>query len=1321
MAKNRSAHGMSTSTKRNGRAREKKPVRHGGEQHLLEANGDAMALVLRGLIEARDGDFGVRLPVVEGMEQVAEVFNELMLINQGFAQELRRARETIGRDGDLSERVVLDDVEGTWSDNIDAVNELVEDLARPIHETERVINAVARGDLDSRVQLEVEGRAISGDFLRIGTTINTMVDQLGAFAGEVTRVAQEVGTEGKLGGQAVVKDVSGTWRVLTQTVNLMAHNLTNQVRAIATVTTAVAAGDLDQKITVEADGEILEMKNTINTMVDQLGTFAAEVTRVAREVGVEGKLGGQAEVQGVSGTWKDLTQNVNMLASNLTTQVRNIAEVTTAVAQGDLSRKITVDVKGEVLELKDTINTMVDQLGTFAAEVTRVAREVGTDGKLGGQAEVKGVGGTWKDLTDSVNMLASNLTTQVRNIAEVTTAVAQGDLSRKITVDVKGEVLELKDTINTMVDQLGTFAAEVTRVAREVGVDGKLGGQAEVEGVSGTWKDLTDNVNMLASNLTTQVRNIAEVTTAVAQGDLSRKITVDVKGEVLELKDTINTMVDQLGTFAAEVTRVAREVGVDGKLGGQAEVKGVAGTWKDLTDNVNMLASNLTTQVRNIAEVTTAVAQGDLSRKITVDVKGEVLELKDTINTMVDQLGTFADEVTRVAREVGVDGKLGGQAEVKGVSGTWKDLTDNVNMLASNLTTQVRNIAEVTTAVAQGDLSRKITVDVKGEVLELKDTINTMVDQLGTFADEVTRVAREVGVDGKLGGQAEVKGVGGTWKDLTDNVNMLASNLTTQVRNIAEVTTAVAQGDLSRKITVDVKGEVLELKDTINTMVDQLGTFAAEVTRVAREVGVDGKLGGQAEVKGVGGTWKDLTDNVNMLASNLTTQVRNIAEVTTAVAQGDLSRKITVDVQGEVLELKDTINTMVDQLGTFAAEVTRVAREVGVDGKLGGQAEVKGVDGTWKDLTNNVNLMASNLTTQVRNIADVTKAVAKGDLSRKITVDVKGEVLALKNTINTMVDDLNLFGGEVTRLAREVGVDGRLGGQARVEGVGGVWQELTDNVNRMASNLTEQVKEIAQVATKVSGSSAGLTTVSERMTQDATETSAQAVLVTKATDQVNANVQTVAAGTEQMSVSIREIAKNAHEAAKVGTSAVKISDSTNAQVAKLGESSAEIGKVIKVITSIAQQTNLLALNATIEAARAGEAGKGFAVVANEVKELAKETAKATEDISQKIEAIQADTKGAVDAITQIGTIINQINDIQNTIASAVEEQTATTNEINRNVSDAATGSAGIAKTIVNVATAANSTTEGATNTQRAAGELSGMAEQLQKLVSQFTF
>ena len=1025
--------------------------------------------LLRILIEVRNGNFDVRMPIDQvGISgKICDTLNEIIFMNQKMTQEFTRASNTIGKQGKLTHRIEVPFAKGSWSTGVDSLNTLISDLVHPTIEIAGVISSVAKGNLSQQMPLQIGDHVLQGEFARIAKEVNDMVKQLNLFSMEVTRVALEVGTEGKLGGQATVKGVGGVWKDLTDSVNQMASNLTAQVRNIAEVTTSVAKGDLSRKITVDVKGEILELKNTINTMVDQLNSFSSEVTRVALEVGTEGKLGGQAQVRGIGGTWKDLTDSVNQMASNLTGQVRNIAEVTIAVARGDLSKKITVDVKGEISELKYTINTMVDQLNSFSAEVTRVAREVGSEGKLGGQAEVKGVAGVWKDLTDSVNQMGSNLTAQVRNIAQVTTAVAKGDLSRKITVDVKGEILELKDTINTMVDQLNSFGSEVTRVAREVGSEGKLGGQATVEGVGGVWKDLTDSVNLMAGNLTAQVRNIADVTTAVANGDLSKKITVDVQGEILELKKTINTMVDQLNSFGSEVTRVAKEVGSEGKLGGQATVKGVGGVWKDLTYSVNQMASNLTAQVRNIAEVTTAVANGDLSKKITVDVEGEILELKNTINTMVDQLNSFGSEVTRVAREVGSEGKLGGQAKVQGVGGTWKDLTDSVNIMAGNLTGQVRNIAEVTTAVANGDLSRKIEVDVKGEILELKNTINTMVEQLRGFASEVTRVAREVGTEGKLGGQANVPGVAGTWKDLTDSVNQMAGNLTDQVRNIANVAIAVANGDMSRKITVDVRGEILQLKETLNTMVDQLRAFASDVTRVAREVGTDGKLGGQAFVPGVAGTWKDLTDSVNQMTGNLTSQVRNIAEVTKAVASGDLSKKVTIDVKGEIFDLKNTINTMVDQLNSFAFEVTRVAREVGTEGKLGGQAEVKGVAGTWKDLTDSVNMMASNLTSQVRGIAKVVTSVATGNLKQKLSISSRGEVAQLTDTINEMIDTLAVFADQVTTVAREVGVDGRLGGQANVPGASGIWKNLTENVNQLAENLTTQVRAISEVASSV--------------------------------------------------------------------------------------------------------------------------------------------------------------------------------------------------------------------------------------------------------------
>ncbi|HEY6036928.1 MAG TPA: HAMP domain-containing protein, partial [Kofleriaceae bacterium] len=927
--------------------------------------------------------------------QVAETFNELVTMVAAIETEARDVCVAVGKEGTANRRMRRLGTTGAWSDYIGSVNDVIDGLSGHTNEIARVVSAVAKGDLDQTMDDSSTGPR-RGEYARHAKIVNGMVARLAQFGSEVTRVALEVGAEGKLGAQARVQGVSGVWKDLTDSVNLMASNLTSQVREIARVTTAVAQGDLTKTITIDVKGEINELKNTINTMVEQLRAFANEVTRVAREVGTEGRLGGQATVRGVSGVWRELTESVNSMANNLTFQVRNISEVTSAVAAGDLGKKITVEAKGEILSLKNTINVMVDQLSAFASEVTRVSREVGTEGVLGGQAEVADVSGVWRELTQNVNGMASNLTSQVRQIADVVTAIAGGDLGKKITVEAKGEILALKNTINSTVDKLNRFSAEVTRVARLVGTEGTLGVTADVKDVSGIWKELTDNVNQMARNLTNQVRDIAEVTTAVANGELGRKITVEARGELVTLKNTINTMVDQLNAFASEVTRVAREVGTEGVLGGQAQVRDVSGIWKDLTDNVNSMASNLTEQVRNIAKVATAIANGDLQQKIVVEARGEILELKDTINTMVDQLRGFSDQVTRVAREVGTEGKLGGQASVVGVRGTWKELTDNVNQMASNLTNQVRDISAVATAIARGDMTRKISVEVRGELLDLKNVINTMVDTLSSFADEVTRVARDVGVEGKLGGQAAVRGVAGTWKELTDNVNQMASNLTNQVRDIADVTTGVANGDLTRKITVEVRGELLQLKNTVNTMVDQLNSFASEVTRVAREVGLEGVLGGQAEVRGVSGTWRELTDNVNVMARNLTEQVRGIATVVTAVANGDLDRELNLAARGEIATLVDTINNMTDTLSTFAAQVSGVARDVGVNGELGGQADVPGAAGVWRDLTNNVNELAGNLTNQVRAISDVATAVTQGDLTRSITIKARGEIAQLK-------------------------------------------------------------------------------------------------------------------------------------------------------------------------------------------------------------------------------------------------------------------------------------------------------------------------------------
>ena len=703
----------------------------------------------------------------------------------------------------------------------------------------------------------------------------------------------------------------------------------DQLNRVLYALDAFKKGDVSVRLTKQNDDIFAEIAEAYNSMVDMIAGVGGEVSRISKVAGVEGNLKARASSDGAAGFWRDMVNNINGLVDSIAVPVLEVGKVLKNISRGNLDESFQIPVSGDFKLMAETINKTIDNLNVFASEVTRVAQEVGTEGKLGGQASVPNVGGIWKDLTDNVNNMASNLTSQVRDIANVATAVAKGDLSQKITVDVKGEFLQLKQNLNQMVDSLNLFAGEVTRVAQEVGTEGKLGGQASVPNVAGVWKDLTDNVNYMASNLTSQVRDIANVTTAVAKGDLSQKITVDVKGELLQLKQNINQMVDSLNLFAGEVTRVAQEVGTEGKLGGQASVPNVAGVWKALTDNVNDMASALTSQVRDIANVATAVARGDLSQKMTVNVKGEILELKNILNQMVDSLNIFGDEVTRVAREVGTEGKLGGQAVVPRVGGTWKELTDNVNTMASNLTSQVRDIANVATAVSRGDLSQKVSVDVKGELLDLKDNLNRMVDSLNIFAGEVTRVAQEVGTEGKLGGQASVPGVAGVWKELTDNVNYMASNLTTQVRGLVKVVTAVSKGDLTQKLTLQAKGEVADLADTINSMVDDLNRLAVEVSRVAKVAGVEGKLTERATVGGVSGSWKELVDTLNALLESIASPVLEVSRVVRAISEGDLTQRVDVPTTGDILAMANALNLAVENLNELLGEINDSSQIVG--------------------------------------------------------------------------------------------------------------------------------------------------------------------------------------------------------------------------------------------------------------------------------------------------------------------------------------------------------------------------------------------------------
>jgi methyl-accepting chemotaxis protein len=1152
---------------------------------------------------------------------------------------------------------------------------------------------------DFTIRLPKERYDIYGE---LADSYNKMAEMAGGVTKEMSRVAKVAGTEGKLTERASVPGVVGGWKDAVDALNGLIDAIATSTLEIERILDNISRGNLTEQFAVPVAGDFKVMSDTVNRTVDSFNLIGSEVARVAKEVGVEGNLGTQGEVPGVAGAWKELTDNVNALAANVTNQMRDIAKVSTAIANGDLTQKITVEVKGEIQQLKENINGMVDRLNLIGSEVARVAKEVGVEGNLGTQGEVPGVEGAWKELTDNVNTLAANVTNQMRDIAKVSTAIANGDLTQKITVEVKGEIQQLKENINGMVDRLNLIGSEVARVAREVGVEGNLGTQGEVPGVAGAWKELTDNVNTLAANVTNQVRDIAKVSTAIANGDLTQKITVEVKGEIQQLKENINGMVDRLNLIGSEVARVAREVGVEGNLGTQGEVPGVAGAWKELTDNVNTLAANVTNQVRDIAKVSTAIANGDLTQKITVEVKGEIQQLKENINGMVDRLNLIGSEVARVAREVGVEGNLGTQGEVPGVAGAWKELTDNVNALAANVTNQVRDIAKVATALANGDLTQKITLEVKGEIQQLKETINSMVDKVNLIGSEVSRVTREVGVEGKLGAQGAVPGIAGTWKELTDNVNMLSANLKNQVGDIAKVATALANGDLTQKVTVDAKGEIQQLKETINSMVDKVNLIGSEVSRVTREVGVEGKLGAQGEVPGIAGTWKELTDNVNMLSANLRDQVRDIAKVANALANGDLTQKVTVDAKGDIQQLKETINSMVDKVNLIGSEVSRVTREVGVEGKLGAQGEVPGIAGTWKELTDNLNTQSANLKNQVGDIAKVATALANGDLTQKITVDAKGDILQLKDTINSMVDRLNVLVARVRDSANTVA--------SSAQGIAATGTEMSTSTTQVAASVEQIAKGAQDQAEKTDSASKAV----EQISKAAIEVAERGDEVNRAASAANKSAQTGL-------ITVNEVVKSMQRISEVA-------EKTSSTVETMAQRGEEIAMTLGVITDIASQTNLLALNAAIEAARAGEAGRGFAVVAEEIRKLAENSRKSAGEIAELVKSIQEETVSASEAaktMTESVTAGREATDKSSAALDNISFTMKQTSNVALVISNAAaqqkTSIESVVKMVEGISTIAEETAAGSDESSASAHELTSAMENLttsgQELVS----
>ncbi|KZO97429.1 hypothetical protein CALVIDRAFT_536443 [Calocera viscosa TUFC12733] len=1000
------------------------------------------------------------------ISELKDSVNDMVGTLSKLVSEVTRVSLDIGVDGQLGSCVHVPGLKGTWLDLQNVVNQLTDNVTIQVRSIAQVTKAIANGDFSRQVEV-----AARGEFLDLKNTLNTMGRQLNTFTGEMTRIAFEYGTEGTLGGQASVDGAQGAWATVIDAINVMADNLSYQLRMIMMATRRIDAGDLAAHVEVHAQGEMGCFEEVVNTLIKRLNTFASEVTRVTHEVGTEGRLSCRAaQVEGAQGVWEELTANVNNMAMSVTNQTRSIAAVTKAVAQGDLTKSIELPAEGEFAELNDTVNEMVRRLRLVASEVNRVATEASTDRESwnGGQATVKDVEGVWAEMTSNVNRMASNQMNQLRAIAIVMNDIYQGDLSKHLDIDAQGEMLELKNTINSVVDQLSRFTSGVERLTHLLGTRGDLGGQLEVEGMKGSWAATATSMNRMVENLTLQLRDIERTTWSIANGDLGKQTQVEAHGEISGMQETVNNMSSQLNTFVGEMKRLALEYGIMGVLGGQALVPGAQGAWADVTNQMNTMGDNLTVQIRALAAATHAVDCGNLTSHIDLhaQAQGEIGGFVHSVNGMVGMLNTLVSQLNRVALQVGVEGRLGGQVEVEDVEGIWKEVAANVNNMAMNVTNQTRSVAAVTKAVAKGDLTKSIELPAEGEFLELNDTVNAMVRRLRIVASEVNRVATEAST-GYLWIGGKDTAVEGVWTEMTSNVNAMASNQMNQLRAIAIVMNDIYQGDLSKHLDIDAQGEMLELKNTINSVVDQLSRFIRGVERLTYELGTRGDLGGQLEVKGMKGSWASAATSMNRMVENLTFQLRDIGSTTLSIARGDLGKHTQVEAHGEIWWMQETVNNMSNQLNTFVGEMNRLALEYGTWGKLGGQAWVEGAEGAWADVTNEMNTMSNNLTDQIRALAKATRAVGCGNLTSHIDVDAQGEIEYLVDSVNGMVGMLNTLMSELNRVALEVGTEGRLGGRVEVEDVEGIWEELAANINRMTATITEQVRATTAVTNAV--------------------------------------------------------------------------------------------------------------------------------------------------------------------------------------------------------------------------------------------------------------
>jgi methyl-accepting chemotaxis protein len=1196
-------------------------------------------------------------------------------------------------EGKLAVRVDVATHQGDFKKILEGFNLALDNVIKPLNVTAEYMDRISKGDIPPKIT-----EVYQGDFNEVKNNLNVCIDAIGRLVSDGVALTKAM-LEGKLAVRTDVAKHQGDFKKILEGFNLALDNVIKPLNVTAEYMDRISKGDIPPKITEVYQGDFNEVKNNLNVCIDAIGRLVSDGVALTKAM-LEGKLAVRTDVALHQGDFKKILEGFNLALDNVIKPLNVSSELMDRISKGDIPPKITDTYQGDFNDVKNNINVCIDAIGRLVSDGVALTKAM-LEGKLAVRTDVATHQGDFKKILEGFNLALDNVIKPLNLSSELMDRISKGDIPPKITDTYQGDFNEVKNNLNVCIDAIGRLVSDGVALTKAM-LEGKLAVRVDVATHQGDFKKILEGFNLALDNVIKPLNLSSELMDRISKGDIPPKITDTYQGDFNDVKNNLNVCIDAIGRLVSDGVALTKAM-LEGKLAVRVDVATHQGDFKKILEGFNLALDNVIKPLNVSSELMDRISKGDIPPKITDAYQGDFNEVKNNLNVCIDAIGRLVSDGVALTQAM-LEGKLAVRSDAAKHQGDFRKILEGFNLALDNVIKPLNMSAEYMDRISKGEIPPKITDTYQGDFNGVKNNINVTLEWLTALVAYITKIANgdltastvkasdkdqihewlvllktnvgalvtesailaKAAVEGKLAARADAAKHQGDYRKIIEGVNQTLDAVIGPLNVSAEYVDRISKGDIPPKITDKYNGDFNEIKNNLNNCIDNINALAVETGLLAKAA-VEGRLATRADASKHQGDYRKIVEGVNQTLDAIVLPVAEGNRVLRLIQGGNLRERVEVACQGDHEKMKNAINGIHAWLTDLIAFITKLAN------------------------------------------GDMTAAMDKASSDDQI----HEWLVLLKNNINGLADDVNTLAQSAS--------NGRLGVRADAAKHRGEYRTIVEGFNKTLDIVVEPLKIAANQASALASSAEELTAVSNQMASNAEETAVQANVVSAASEEVSKNVTVVSSGSEQMQTSIREISKSANESAKVAKAAVGVAETTNSTIAKLGESSVEIGKVIKVITSIAQQTNLLALNATIEAARAGEAGKGFAVVANEVKELAKETAKATEEIGQKIDAIQSDTKGAVQAIGEISAIINQINDISNNIASAVEEQTVTTNEIGRNVGEAAKGTNEIAKNIGGVAIAAQNTTRGAADMQKAAQSLSGMAAQLQGLVSKFTF